>query len=294
MSMLNTIGNTPLKQIGGIWCKLEMANPTGSIKDRIAHQMILAANVPKGGTIVEATSGNTGVSIAFVAACLGLKSIIYCPFGTTQQKIQLMLSYGAAVHDQYDDGLSEHTYAPIHSIEQAQYFAKLCAKITNNTYYLDQFSNKSNLKAQINMATEIKQFLTKDYVNMCFNTPSWDIKVFHSYFPDCIVAGTGTGGTLAGLHAVFPDADVYQVLPKDGQSIEGIADGVDTPLLKGIDFKTIKIDEEIARATAIMLCKKYGVNCGTSSGGNYAAAMSLKKKYDNIVTVFSDAGWRYK
>jgi len=83
------------------------------------------------------------------------------------------------------------------------------------------------------------------------------------------------------------------VLPKEGEQIEGIADGVETPLLNNVHYKTIRIPLDIAQATRRMLTLKYGINCGISSGANYVAATKLKKKYKIVITVFPDAGYRY-
>jgi len=267
MNILNKIGNTPLMNIDNIYFKLEMFNPSGSIKDRVAKAMILDYdnnnNCNSRTTIVEATSGNTGVSIAMVCATLGLKCKICTPMSTSRVKVEMMKAYGAKVYDVYD------------TITECVDSAKVWCSGKNH-HYLDQFNNKNNLKAQINMASE------------AFNSHG-RITGF-----DAIVAGVGTGGTLMGLHSVFPHAEVFTIQVLYGENIEGICDGVKLPLIpRGLQINSILVTKEKAIETARWLAQKHGIHCGISSGANYYASTVIKNKYKRILTVLPDSGNRY-
>jgi len=285
INILDCIGNTPLLSIGKIYFKLESANPSGSIKDRIAKAMILdfiqKHKDYKRYTIVEATSGNTGISVAMVCASLGLRCKIYAPICTSNLKIKMMKAYGADVATVHDT-ISE-------CIE--------CAKSWNDGrfhHYLDQFNNKYNIRAQAEMAQEAQEQLTNHYVNAYWGTQYWDIKYYGLLLPDAIVAGVGTGGTLMGLHKVFPDAKVFMVQVPDSEHIEGICDGVKLSLIpRKLQLNAINVTFIQAVLTTKWLAEKHGIHCGISSGANYYASRVIQNKYKRILTVFPDSGDRY-
>lgn len=277
MNILDNIGNTPLLQIDNIYFKMEMFNPTGSIKDRIAKAMILDFVQNKRDsakyTIVEATSGNTGVSVAMVCATLGLKCRIYTPKNTSRLKVKMMRAYGAdvvAMHDTIAD-----------CIEYAK-----TRNIISGYHYLDQFNNQINMRAQQNMAQEAQYQL--GYAN-------FGISVIHPYSaPYAIVVGVGTGGTLMGLHTVFPDAKIFTLQIPDKEHIEGICDGVKLPLIpKELRINTINVSYMQAKLTAKWLAEKHGIHCGISSGANFFASSIIQRKYKRVLTVFPDSGDRY-
>lgn len=268
MNMLDFIGNTPLFNIDNIYIKLEMFNPSGSIKDRVAKEMIkpYIGDVHKNFTVVEATSGNTGISVAMVCSALGLKSVIVCPDDTSFMKIKLMQQYGADVI------LTEG------SISDCIDHAKLLSRENSDYIYPNQFENQYNIIAQKKMALEAK-----------YPHP---MKHFRNKY-DAIVAGAGTGGTLMGLHRIFPDADVYEVQPLGNDKIEGICDGVKTLIPDSVTRDIIHIPFNVAQASADGLSRKYGISCGYSSGANYYASHVIRNKYERILTVFADNGIRY-
>lgn len=266
-----------MENINNIYFKMEMCNPTGSIKDRIAKAMIFdfvqkTKNDLK-YTIVEATSGNTGISVAMVCAAVGLKCKIYAPINTSYLKIRMMQAYGANV-------------ATVH--ETIAECIK-CAKSLGDGrfhYYLDQFNNKCNIEAQGEMAGEARI----QYNRAIFNT-HW-IETFHS--PDAIVVGVGTGGTLMGLHKMFPKAKLFILQIPSGERIEGICDGVKLSLVpRKLQLNIINVTYIQAKLTTKWLTEKYGINCGISSGANYFGATEIQKKYDKILTVLPDNGDRY-
>lgn len=285
-TILDLIGNTPLMQIGNVYFKMEMLNPSGSIKDRIAKEMIGAivdseflvkdrlqiAMRPSNESpiFIEATSGNTGISVAMVAAALGCRSVIYAA-GISKMQYKLMKSYGAEVYR-------------VATMRTAMTMAKTYSLMIKDTFYLDQFNNSNNVLAQQKMAEEALQKLD-----------SWTpTGVYHTdLLPDAIVAGVGTGGTLMGLHNVFPNAEIYAIAPLGRDKIEGLQDGVVTPLIpENLEYVTLYVSRRKAKKTAKMLRLKHGIFCGLSSGANYYASTQLIN-FKKILTVFPDAGYRY-
>jgi len=279
MNILDLIGNTPLMNIGNIYFKMEMQNPSGSIKDRIAKEMILPyiGDVHKHFTVVEATSGNTGISIAMVCAALGLGCWIICPYNTSSLKIKLMRQYGAKIDTARDIKACIHRAKRMVELKHSPYKADV---------YLDQFSNLYNLEAQKKMAKEARLQFNKAIFNS-----HWDIN-YHS--PGAIVAGAGTGGTLMGLHYIFPEADIYKVCSAGDKEIEGITDCVKQPLIpKNLALRKIPVTYRLAEKTANFLMAKHGISCGISSGANFYVASVIAKAYDDVLTVFADNRIRY-
>lgn len=283
MNILDLIGNTPLLSIGKIYFKMEMMNPSGSIKDRIAKEMLLPyisypgatekTGVHEHFTVVEATSGNTGISIAMVCAELGLKCWIICPPDTSPAKIQLMRYYGAKIDTARD-------------IKACRNKAMRMIQYKRADVYPDQFTNLYNVQAQVKMAKEARY----QYNEAIYNSHP-DIN-FHSV--GAIVVGAGTGGTLMGLHKVFPDADVYEVCATAEKPIEGITDCIAHPLIpKNLNKTKIAVSYEKAKITADMLMRGHGISCGISSGANFYAACIIGAHYDSVLTVFADNRMRY-
>jgi len=273
--------------INNIYFKLEGFNPTGSTKDRIAKAMILNyildGNKERKNkhTIVEATSGNTGISVAMVCSALGLRCLIYAPSNTSNLKLKMMQKYGT---------IPIITYKTISDcIDRAKKIGE-----DKHYHYLDQFNNKYNVKAQETMAQEIHDELTREYDNMYWGSEYFDPKYYQSLLPDAIVAGVGTGGTIMGLHKVFPDAKLFIIQVPDSEHIEGICDGVKLSLIpKKLRMATINVPYTQAYLTAKWLTEKHGIHCGISSGANYYAATVIQKMFDKILTVLPDSGVRY-
>lgn len=282
-NVLDTIGNTPLIKINNVYAKLESVNPSGSIKDRVALEIIEAAEregkLKKGYTIVEASSGNTGISLAMIAAAKGYKIIVVMPENMSEERKQMIKAFGAELVLTSKSGSLKET------IEKAEELAK-----KPNTFYVRQFSNLNNIKAQEKTGEEILKEIGA---------------------VDAVVAGVGTGGTLMGISNVMkkvnPNLKVIAVEPEEAavmfggsevrvkeHKIQGIGDGFIPQLIdmnKVDEVYTVKSEEAIKMAKE--LCKKYGLLVGISSGANMFVALKLSKKYKKIATVLPDRGERY-
>ena len=282
-NVLEAIGNTPLIKIEGIYAKLEIVNPSGSIKDRVALEIVEAAEregkLKKDYTIVEASSGNTGISLSMVAAAKGYKMIVVMPENMSEERKQIMAAFGAELV------LTSKSGSLKEAIEKAEEIAK-----RPKTFIARQFSNANNIKAQEKTGKEILREIGP---------------------ADAVVAGVGTGGTLMGISNVMkevnPKLKVIAVEPEEAavmfggsdvrikeHKIQGIGDGFIPQLIdmsKVDEVTTVGSEEAVDMARK--LCKKYGLLVGISSGANMLVALEAAKKYDKVVTVFPDRGDRY-
>lgn len=282
-SVLDAIGNTPLIKIDNVYAKLESVNPSGSIKDRVALEIIEAAErageLKKGYTIVEASSGNTGISLSMVAAVKGYKIIIVMPENMSEERKQMMKAFGAELILTSKSGSLKET------IEKAEEIAK-----RPNTFLARQFSNPNNIKAQEKTGEEILKEIGP---------------------VDAVVAGVGTGGTLMGISNVMkkvnPGLKVIAVEPEEAavmfggsnvrireHKIQGIGDGFIPQLIdmNRID-EVFTVGSEEAVEMTRELSRKYGLLVGISSGANMLIALKVAKDYDKVVTVLPDRGERY-
>ena len=294
-NIAETVGNTPLVELkdansGNETCilgKLEFFNPTSSVKDRIGISMIDAAEksgaLKPGGTIIEPTSGNTGLGLAMVAASRGYKLIITMPETMSLERRAIIKHLGAEIHlTPGDQGMAG-------AVKEAE---EILAK-TDNAFMPQQFNNPANPAAHYNTtAPEIWR--------------DTDGKV------DIFVAGVGTGGTLTGcghfLKEKNPDIKIVAVEPENSpvisggmpgkHGIQGIGAGfipgvLDTDVIDEV----IKVKDADALETAGNVAKNKGVLCGISSGANLFAAEQLAARPENkgkvIVTVICDTGERY-
>ncbi len=290
--MHQLIGNTPLVELVNmgvspdvhIYAKLEMYNPSGSVKDRIGEYMIAAAEkegrLKKGGTIIEATAGNTGLGIAFAALGKGYRVIFTVPTKFSAEKQALMRALGAEVKN---TPRSEGMLGAVRKAEELK--AQIPGSIS-----LEQFKNPANPLAHFE--TTGKEI--------------WDDlggRVTH------IVAGAGSGGTYTGIvrYVKQQDPSVQGVLADPEGStigggehfdynIEGIGNDFipDTMDISLVD-KVVKVNDEEAFSTVRDLARNEGIIAGSSSGAAMAAALKLAKTLDsgNIVVVFPDRGDRY-
>ena len=297
-SALELIGNTPLLQAdryakkagvtdANLYVKLEYLNPSGSVKDRIALAMIEDAEekgeLKPGATIIEPTSGNTGIGIAAVATAKGYRAILTLPETMSVERRNLLKAYGAELV------LTDGSKGMKGAIAKADELAKEIP----NSYIPGQFVNPANPAAH--RATTGPE-IWKDT----------DGKV------DIFVAGVGTGGTLTGVGEYLkeqnPDIKIVAVEPatspvlsegKGGpHKIQGIGAGfVPEVLDTNIYDKIIKVENEDAFATGKLIAKKEGVLVGISSGAALYAAIQLAKRPENkgktIVALLPDTGDRY-
>ncbi len=289
------IGNTPLVRLNRITegvkaeivAKLESFNPLGSVKDRIGVSMIVAAEekglINKDTVIVESTSGNTGIALAFVCATRGYKLILTMPDTMSLERRQLLFVLGAEL------ALTPGTEGMPGAVRKAEH---LVAKHPNYLM-LQQFKNPANLEIhRLTTAEEIWQ--------------DTDGKV------DILVSGVGTGGTITGVTEVIkkrkPEFRAIAVEPADssvlsggkpgGHKIQGIGAGFVPEVLR-IDLidEIIKVADEDARIMARRLAKEEGILSGISSGAATWAALKVAKRPANegklIVVVLPDTGERY-
>ena len=293
MNLLESIGSTPLvrrerireAQDAEILVKLESRNPGGSIKDRAALQMVRGAlkngRLKPGGTLVEPTSGNTGIGLAVAATWLNLKLVLTMPESMSEERKALLRGFGARlVLTPAADGMAG-------SVAEAQRLAEEYGYVL-----LDQFSNPDNAYAHyLSTGPEILR---------------------ETETLDAFVAGVGTGGTLTGigrflrkrlpsvaLYAVEPaESAVLSGKPAGAHLIQGIGAGfvpklLDRSILTGI----LPIPGEEAIRTARRLLTEEGISCGISSGANVAGALMLAARPEfkgkRIVTVLPDTGERY-
>jgi len=282
--ILDAIGNTPLvelrrvspKRTVRIFAKMEGANPTGSLKDRIAKYMVEAAErdgvLTKDKIILEPTSGNTGIALAMVARLKGYKIKVVVPDNVTVERRQLMELFGAEII--YSDG-SQGTNG---SIKLAQRLAE------DSQYFMPyQYGNPANPLAHYETtAAEILR-----------DCPEVDV----------LVAGLGTGGTLMGcarrLKEHNPRVRVVAVEPHPGDVVQGLRsldEGFIPPILDTslLDSKII-VDSRCAFAATKDLTTKEGIFAGVSSGAVIHCAMRVAHRLERgtIVCILCDGGWKY-
>ena len=290
---LELIGNTPIIKLSkmvdensaDVYVKLEKNSLTGSVKDRAALNMIIQAEelglLKKGGTIVEPTSGNTGIALALIGKLKGYRVIIVMPDTMSEERRQIIKAYGAELV------LTEGAKGMTGSIEKALEMAK----DDPNYFVPQQFSNKFN--AQIHEKTTALEII-KDIP---------DIKAF--------VAGVGTGGTISGtgkkLKEYNSNIKVYAVEPKEsavistGKSgphkIQGIGAGFVTDIYnKDVVDEVITITAEESFKIVKELVEKEGLFLGISSGASIGVALQLAKgmkKGEKVVAIAPDGGEKY-
>jgi len=292
-NILQTIGNTPHVRINrlfgsthNVWIKSERSNPGGSIKDRIALSMVEAAEksgaLKPGATIIEPTSGNTGVGLAMVAAVKGYKLILVMPDSMSVERRRLMLAYGAT----FD--LTPREKGMKGAIARAQELAAA----TPGAWIPQQFENPANI--DVHVRTTAQEILA-DFPNGI----------------DALITGVGTGGHISGvaqvLKAKFPQLKVFAVEPTQSPVISGgapsphpiqgigagfIPTNLKTELLDGV----IQVEAEPAREYARRCAAQEGILVGISSGATLAAIAQKLPELPAGATVLGfnyDTGERY-
>jgi cysteine synthase B len=284
--ILDTIGNTPIVELQNmspkagvrIFAKLEGQNPTGSVKDRIALKMIERAEadgeISPQRTILEPSSGNTGIALAMIARLKGYRVAVVMPENVSQERTQLLQAYGAEII--YSDG-SKGTNG---SIEVAQ---DLAAKRPHDYLMMYQYGNRGNPDAHYEgTGQEIVETVP-------------DVDVF--------VAGLGTGGTLMGvgrrLKEHNPNTKVVAVAPEPDDFISGLRrleDGYIPPILdiNLLDARLLVGSLPAFRTTKNLLHQE-GIFAGVSSGSVVYGALRQAERMEegNIVCLLADGGWKY-
>ena len=294
INIADHVGRTPMVQLTRLapegvqlFGKLEMLNPGGSVKDRIGVAMIEAAEAegriePGRTTIVEATSGNTGIALAFVCAAKGYDLVLTLPQGMSREREGLLRLYGAQVQ------VTESLGGMNEAVAAAQALAR-----DPDVWLPDQFTNPANPEAhRRTTGPEIWQALDADV--------------------DYLVAGVGTGGTVTGTGAFLkernPDLRIVAVEPASSavlsgegpgpHKIQGIGAGFVPPVLD-VDLldEVMPVDDEDALETARLVARREGVLAGVSCGAALWAALQVAARDEaadkRIVVVMPDSGERY-
>src|SRR5688572_13101048 len=283
--IVQAIGNTPLVELQRlspkpgvrIWAKLESANPTGSVKDRVARSLIEDAEekgaIRPGQTILEPTSGNTGISLAMICKRKGYPLKVVMPDNVTAERTQLLQMYGADIV--YSPGAQGSNGAVALALDMAQ---------ADASYYMPyQYGNEANPRAHYDgTAVEILEELDT-------------VAAF--------VGGLGTGGTLMGnarrLKEEDPATAIVAAEPLQGELVQGLRsldDGYIPPI---IDLALLDRKIFVSNRDAVVWTKKLieeeGIFAGVSSGAVAAISHRVASDLDtgNVVTVFPDGGWKY-
>jgi cysteine synthase len=283
--LIAAIGNTPLVELPTlspkegvrIYAKLEGQNPTGSVKDRVARSMIQAAEaesaIEPGQTILEPTSGNTGISLAMICRRKGYPLKVVMPDNVTEERTQLLRMYGAEIV--YSEGAKGSNGAVELALEMAQ---------ADPSYYLPyQYGNEANPRAHYEgTAPEILEELD-------------EVAAF--------VGGLGTGGTLMGvgrrLKEHDPETRIVAAEPMQGELVQGLRsldDGFIPPI---IDLSVLDRKIMVSNRDAIVwtqrLLREEGLFAGVSSGAVAAICVRIASELDegNVVFLVPDDGWKY-
>lgn len=289
MKLIQTIGNTPLLALDrlaasvkpAIYAKAEFMNPSGSVKDRAAANMIqdglASGKLAEGKTILDATSGNTGIAYAMLGASLGFKVKLFLPANASAERKQIMRAFGAEIVETDPLEGTDGSYLAA----QAEY-----EKFPDRYFYPDQYNNPANWQAHFN-GTGLEIFRQTN------------AKVTH------FVASTGTTGTLMGtarrLKKENPNIKIITVQPDSPMhGIEGtkhlastISPGIyDASIPDG----SVEVSTEEAYLTSKALAEKEGIFVGISSGANVAGALKIAQELGKdavIATILCDNGFRY-
>lgn len=293
------IGNTPVLAVEcrfrgarrTIYAKAENLNMTGSIKDRMAfhilHQGYARGLLQPGQTVIEATSGNTGISFAAIGRALGHPVAIFMPDWMSQERINLIRGTGADIHL-----VSKEEGGFLGSIERAEERART----SKDAFLPRQFSNQDNPQAhREGTGPEIW----------------WQLQ-FHSLLPDAFVAGVGTGGTIMGvggfLKEKHPAVKIHPLEPSNSPTlstghkvgkhrIQGISDEF-IPDILDLDMldDVVGVDDGDAILMAQKLARELGIGVGISSGANFLGALEVQERMGGdavVVTVFPDSNKKY-
>src|SRR5919107_1301240 len=287
-SILDAIGDTPMVEVEGIYCKLEYLNPSGSIKARIARYMVERAEdeglLKEGDTIVEATSGNTGNALSMVAAVKGYRMLVVMPEGMSGERVAISRAFGADVLEVGHFHVNEALAKAKELGQEPGYFCP------------SQFESEWNVEE-----------------NRIWLGPEMLGQLPEGVVPDAMVMGVGTGGTLIGVGQAFrevnPDVRLFAMEPSESSTIlcgeigdhliEGISDGFVPGIFerhRRLVSEILTVDSEEAIHAMRGLAQQYGLFVGPSSGANLLAARKVKEAFPDlrtVVTFLCDEGEKY-
>jgi cysteine synthase A len=291
---LELIGRTPLIRLGklsspgsaAIYGKLESQNPGGSVKDRPALAMVTAGEkagaIRPGATLIEATSGNTGISLAMIAAVRGYRCILVMPEDMSLERRYVLRAYGAEIT------LTPAALGMTGAVERARELLKS----TPNSFMSRQFENAEN-------------------PNSHARTTALEILEQTEGKLDAFVAGVGTGGTISGVGRVLREelGDAVQIVavepaasavlsgqPAGMHGIQGLGAGFVPPILdRGVFSRIITVTDAAAERMARRIAREAGLLVGPSSGANVHAAVEVARRFKGgkVVTILCDSGERY-
>lgn len=269
--------STPLVRLpsekGELWAKLEMANPTGSVKDRAAGAMIEAARqegrLGKGSTLIEATSGNTGISLASICQREEMNLKVVVPENVTSERVELLSLLGAEIiHSPGEEGSNGAVRVADNLTEE-----------NPDWVHLDQYRNPANPRAH-------EEGTSQEIIAQLGGAP------------ECFVAGLGTGGTLMGCARGFQgETRMVAIEPYPGEGLDGLRslqEGFVPPLIDTalLDSKKLVTNEDALAGVHWLLRK--GIFAGLSSGAIAHVARQEAEKDQQVVFIVCDDGWRYR
>ncbi len=287
-SILDAIGDTPMLELEGVYCKLEYLNPSGSVKARIAKYMVERAEdeglLSPGDTIVEATSGNTGNALSMVAAVKGYRMLVVMPEGMSSERAVISRAFGAEVLEVGHFHVNEALARARELGRQEGYFNPA------------QFDSEWNVEE-----------------NRTWLGPEMLSQLPEGAVPDALVMGVGTGGTLIGVGQAFKEANpavkLFAMEPDEsctimcGETGEHLVEGISDGFVPGIFERhralvdgVLSVTSEEAVAAMKCLAREYGLFVGPSSGANLVAARRIREAHpelETIVTIFCDEGEKY-
>lgn len=295
-SVLDIIGNTPCVRLsklsadvpGNVYVKLEMQNPSGGLKDRILLHIVEKAEregtLRPGMTLIEATTGSTGIATSLIGAVKGYRVMIVMPEGMSVERRRAIQTYGAEVH--LTAGGGSDIDAAINRVKE------IVEENPDKYFHINQFANPENVAAHYEgTGPEIW-----NQMDGCI---------------DAFVMAYGTGATLTGVGRYLKErnADIHILGVEPAESpvlargqkgshrIEGVGDGIVPPILDTQVMDDLAlVTSEDAYATSRLMAREEGIFSGPSSGANVFAALELSKRrpeLTNILTVLGDTGWRY-
>jgi cysteine synthase A len=283
-SILDAIGHTPIVRIGNVYAKLEGVNPSGSIKDRVALEIIEDAErkgeIKKGYTIVEASSGNTGISLSMVAMAKGYHMVVVMPENMSEERKKIIHALGGETILSPAEKSLDGCLARVDELARAE---------PGKFFIAGQFENPHNPEIHYNQtAPEIWEDMKGEI--------------------DVFVAGVGSGGSVQGIGTFLkeknPGVKIVAVEPKNSAAllgrepglhqIHGIGDGF-IPAVLDVELvdMVMTVSDEEAIETTRRLSREEGLLVGTSSGANVFAALHMDNGHNKVVTLLPDRAERY-